>query len=156
MTWLFYFYLDSLRETKDLKKKLAKVQGESRQHIEANGKGLHPNIEETVREFSTVLYSGNNLEKLDDLTTKRGKAEVVPLGEKAKKPKTDVQMKINDIYIYNGDITENAAEIIAAIKRTITINGITTTSVHYVRMELQESDRWRIDKVAVLADIPAR
>ncbi|GAA3327081.1 hypothetical protein GCM10020331_065620 [Ectobacillus funiculus] len=48
------------------------------------------------------------------------------------------------------------AEVIAAVNRTTTINGIAATSTSYVRLELVKKNTWLVDTGVIIGETPSK
>ncbi|MBO9128973.1 hypothetical protein [Bacillus sp. 165] len=137
IAWIMYFYVSSLPDKRDVSKS------------EKNIEEAALDIQETAQAFFRALYSGKNIKTY---ATERAQAEVTPPGEEST---SLVDIKIHNIAVYEGKVNDKAAEIIAAVNRTITVNGIATTSTQYIELQLKKEDKWRVDVVEALADIAA-
>jgi hypothetical protein len=149
IAWTVYFYLHDLQDKKGIKEKAESEVSISVDH-EASA---DTSIQQRVQDFCTILYTKTDAAALKPYVTNRGAAEIFPPGEGDSK--LQAKMKVHNISVYSGTIKQEAATVIAAVNRTVTIKGIETTSTHYIRIELKKSDTWRIDSAMVLADIPA-
>ncbi|WP_416826006.1 hypothetical protein [Ectobacillus polymachus] len=145
--WVIYFYLEHQHVVQKSIQPPKKVEEENKV-LATKSKD---SWEETVVSFCTALYSGGDV---SPYTTEQVKTTVVPPGDNLNKTSIKVQIKIENIQVYAGAVTNDSAESIAAITRSITVNSSTTTHVEYVLLHLRKQNVWKIQDIKFLADVP--
>jgi len=150
IVWLLALYLNSLAERDEARSHLQ----ETKQTI---GQETDTALLKTVEGFCRELYGPQpDRARIASYTTPRGKSVFLPPEGKEAKSNIQIQMKIHSISVYSGVVKEKQVEVIAAVNRTTTINGIAATSTSYVRLELVKKNTWLVDTGVIIGETPSK
>lgn len=150
IVWLLSLYLNSLADRDEARRLLQETKQTVKQERDTT-------LLRTVEGFCKELYSTQpDRTRIASYTTPRGKSVFLPPEGKEAKSKIQIRMKIHSISVYSGVVKEKQAEVIAAVKRTTTINGAAATSTSYIRLELVKKNTWLVDTGVVIGETPSK
>ncbi|MCP8968952.1 hypothetical protein [Ectobacillus ponti] len=153
--WLLMLYLNSRNEVQQPAR-----PPEAKKEVKGPQQEVKPANEELRRlavAFSRELYGQNpSPQVLAKYTTAKARALVIPPGDGEGKSEIDRKIVLQDVQVYEGSSSGKAAAVIAAIKRTITVNGVSTASTSYIRLAFVKGSSWQVDGLVLIGEIPAR
>lgn len=151
IVWLLSLYLNSLADRDEARRLLQ----ETKQTVVKQGRDAA--LLKTVEEFCKELYGTQpDRVRIASYTTSRGKSVFLPPEGKEAKSKIQIRMKIHSISVYSGVVKEKQAEVIAAVKRTTTINGAAATGTSYIRLELVKKNTWLVDTGVIIGETSSK
>ncbi|WP_379968413.1 hypothetical protein [Ectobacillus sp. sgz5001026] len=146
--WILYFYL---QRQAVIPKSIRLPVTVEKNNVEAVSK--QASWEETVVAFCKALYDGGDI---SPYATERVKATVIPPGENTSKTTVKIQTKIDGIRVYSRNVTDDSAESIVAITRSVSVQSASTTQTDYILLQLHKQDVWRIQDITFLTNVPSQ